>query len=49
MGIELVQGSDLFVKDNITFMRTTEGKKRVDIIYRRIDDDFIDPLTFNHT
>ena len=49
MGIELVQGSDLFVKDNITFMRTTEGKQRVDIIYRRIDDDFIDPLTFNHT
>ena len=49
MGIELVQGSDLFVKDNITFMRTTEGKQRVDIIYRRIDDDFIDPLTFNHS
>lgn len=47
MGIELVQGSDLFVKDNITYMRTTKGKQKVDIIYRRIDDDFIDPLTFN--
>ncbi len=49
MGVELVQGSDLFVKDNITYMRTTKGKERVDIIYRRIDDDYIDPLTFNST
>ena len=49
MGVELVQGSDLFVKDNVTYMRTTKGKERVDIIYRRIDDDFIDPLTFNST
>ncbi len=47
MGIELVQGSDLFVKDNITYMRTTKGNEKVDIIYRRIDDDYIDPLTFN--
>ena len=47
MGVELVQGSDLIVEDNITYMRTTQGKQKVDIIYRRIDDDFIDPLTFN--
>ena len=47
MGVELVQGSDLIVEDNITFMRTTQGKQKVDIIYRRIDDDFIDPLTFD--
>ncbi len=46
MGIELVEGQDLFVKDNAVFMRTTEGPKRVDVIYRRIDDDFIDPLAF---
>ena len=49
MGVELVQGSDLIVEDNITFMRTTQGKQKVDIIYRRIDDDFIDPLSFNET
>ena len=49
MGVELVQGSDLIVEDNITYMRTTQGKQKVDIIYRRIDDDFIDPLTFNST
>ena len=42
MGVELVQGTDLLVENNITFMRTTKGKERVDIIYRRIDDDFID-------
>ena len=47
MGVELVQGSDLIVEDNITYMRTTQGKQKVDIIYRRIDDDFIDPLSFN--
>ena len=47
MGIELVTGSDLFVSDNTVFMRTTEGPERVDVIYRRIDDDFIDPLAFN--
>ncbi len=46
MGIEIVEGVDLFVDDNIVYMRTTEGPKRVDVIYRRIDDDFIDPLTF---
>jgi uncharacterized circularly permuted ATP-grasp superfamily protein len=46
MGIELVEGQDLFVKDNAVFMRTTEGPKRVDVIYRRIDDEFLDPLVF---
>ena len=49
MGVELVQGSDLIVEENITYMRTTQGKQKVDIIYRRIDDDFIDPLSFNET
>ncbi len=49
MGVELVQGSDLIVEDNITYMRTTQGKQKVDIIYRRIDDDYIDPLTFNES
>jgi uncharacterized circularly permuted ATP-grasp superfamily protein len=46
LGVELVEASDLFAKDDIVFMRTTEGPKRVDVIYRRIDDDFIDPLVF---
>ncbi|MGD0190997.1 MAG: circularly permuted type 2 ATP-grasp protein [Rhizomicrobium sp.] len=46
MGIELVEGRDLLVNDNIVFARTTSGLKRIDIIYRRVDDDFIDPLTF---
>jgi len=46
MGVELVEGPDLVVDDNVVFMRTTEGLKRVDVIYRRIDDAFIDPLTF---
>jgi uncharacterized circularly permuted ATP-grasp superfamily protein len=46
MGIELVEGVDLFVDENVVFMRTTEGPKRVDVIYRRIDDDYVDPLTF---
>lgn len=46
MGIELVEGRDLLVHDNIVYMRTTSGLKRVDVIYRRIDDDFIDPLAF---
>jgi uncharacterized circularly permuted ATP-grasp superfamily protein len=46
LGIELVEGRDLFVRDNLVFMRTTQGPKRVDVIYRRIDDDFLDPLTF---
>jgi uncharacterized circularly permuted ATP-grasp superfamily protein len=46
MGIELVEGQDLFVKDNFVYMRTTRGPKRVDVIYRRVDDDFLDPLAF---
>src|SRR5450830_892843 len=46
MGIELVEGQDLFVRENAVYMRTTEGPKKVDVIYRRIDDDFIDPLAF---
>jgi len=47
MGIELVQGADLFVgSDNVCYMRTTRGPQRVDVIYRRIDDDFLDPETF---
>jgi len=46
MGVELVEGSDLFVQDAKVFMRTTEGPRRVDVIYRRVDDDFLDPLTF---
>jgi uncharacterized circularly permuted ATP-grasp superfamily protein len=46
MGIELVEGQDLFVQDNNVYMRTTRGPQRVDVIYRRIDDDFIDPLAF---
>ncbi len=48
MGIELVEGRDLTVHDNIVYMRTTSGLTRVDVIYRRIDDDFIDPLAFRH-
>jgi uncharacterized circularly permuted ATP-grasp superfamily protein len=46
LGVELVEGRDLFVKDEIVYMRTTQGPQRVDVIYRRVDDDFIDPLTF---
>ena len=46
MGIELVEGQDLFVKDNFVYMRTTQGPKRVDVIYRRVDDDFLDPEVF---
>ncbi len=46
MGIELVDGNDLFVRNDIVFMRTTQGPRRVDVIYRRIDDDFLDPLAF---
>ena len=46
MGVELVEGQDLFVKDDYVFMRTTQGPKRIDVIYRRLDDDFLDPLTF---
>jgi uncharacterized circularly permuted ATP-grasp superfamily protein len=46
MGVELVEGKDLFVSDNFVYMRTTRGPKRVDVIYRRIDDDYLDPLAF---
>jgi uncharacterized circularly permuted ATP-grasp superfamily protein len=46
MGIALVEGRDLFVHDDAVYMRTTAGPRRVDVIYRRVDDDFIDPLTF---
>ena len=46
MGIALVEGRDLFVHDNVVYMRTTAGPQRVDVIYRRVDDDFIDPLAF---
>jgi uncharacterized circularly permuted ATP-grasp superfamily protein len=46
MGIELVEGQDMFVHDETLFMRTTQGPQRVDVIYRRIDDDFLDPLAF---
>jgi uncharacterized circularly permuted ATP-grasp superfamily protein len=46
MGVELVEGRDLLVNDNVVYARTTSGLKRIDVIYRRIDDDFIDPLAF---
>ena len=46
IGVELVEGGDLVVKSDVVYMRTTEGLKRVDVIYRRIDDDFLDPLVF---
>ena len=46
MGIALVEGRDLFVHDNVVYMRTTAGPERVDVIYRRVDDDFIDPMAF---
>ncbi len=46
MGVELVEGQDLFVRDLVVYMRTTRGPRRVDVIYRRIDDDFLDPLVF---
>jgi uncharacterized circularly permuted ATP-grasp superfamily protein len=46
MGIELVDGNDLFVRADTVFMRTTQGPRRVDVIYRRIDDDFLDPRAF---
>jgi uncharacterized circularly permuted ATP-grasp superfamily protein len=46
MGVPLVEGRDLVTHDNMVYMRTTTGLRRVDVIYRRVDDDFIDPLTF---
>ena len=46
MGVELVEGKDMFVDDNVVFMRTTRGPQRVDVIYRRLDDDYLDPKAF---
>jgi uncharacterized circularly permuted ATP-grasp superfamily protein len=46
MGIELVEGQDLFVRDDSVYMRTTRGPRRLDVIYRRVDDDFLDPQVF---
>jgi uncharacterized circularly permuted ATP-grasp superfamily protein len=46
LGIELVEGNDLFVKDEIVYMKTTQGPKRVDVLYRRVDDEWLDPLAF---
>ena len=46
MGVELVEGADLFVKDGRVYMRTTGGRQRVDVIYRRVDDTYLDPLAF---
>jgi len=46
MGVELVEGQDLFVRDRFVYMRTTRGPRRVDVIYRRVDDDFLDPSVF---
>ncbi|KAB0550176.1 circularly permuted type 2 ATP-grasp protein [Pseudomonas argentinensis] len=47
MGVELVEGADLFVRDDKLFMRTTAGARQVDVVYRRLDDGFLDPLAFN--
>lgn len=47
MGIELVEGADLTVEDEILYMKTTQGRQRVDVLYRRIDDEFLDPEAFN--
>ncbi len=46
LGVELVEGRDLIVRDDVVYMRTTQGPKRVDVIYRRLDDDYLDPLAF---
>ncbi len=46
MGVELVEGQDLLVRDDVVYMRTTRGPQRVDVIYRRVDDDFLDPQVF---
>jgi uncharacterized circularly permuted ATP-grasp superfamily protein len=46
MGVELVEGQDLFVEDSCLYMRTTQGRERLDVLYRRIDDAYLDPLTF---
>ena len=47
LGVELVEGRDLFVDDDVVYMRTTLGPKRVDVIYRRVDDEYLDPMVFN--
>ena len=47
MGVELVEGSDLIIKNHNVYMKTASGLKKVDVIYRRIDDDYLDPLSFN--
>ncbi|MGW0182327.1 circularly permuted type 2 ATP-grasp protein [Nocardia sp. NPDC003345] len=47
MGVELVEGRDLFCRDNFVYMRTTHGERQVDVVYRRIDDDYLDPMHFN--
>jgi uncharacterized circularly permuted ATP-grasp superfamily protein len=47
MGVELVEGRDLVVKNNVVYMKTTAGLQRVDVIYRRVDDEFLDPLCFH--
>ncbi|MBQ0131040.1 MAG: circularly permuted type 2 ATP-grasp protein, partial [Comamonas sp.] len=49
MGVELVEGQDLVVRDKVVYMRTTRGLQRVDVIYRRVDDDFLDPDVFRST
>lgn len=46
MGVELVEGRDLFCRDNTVYMRTTEGERQVDVVYRRIDDEYLDPMHF---
>jgi uncharacterized circularly permuted ATP-grasp superfamily protein len=46
MGVEVVEGADLFVEDDIVYMRTTAGPQRVDVLYRRVDDDYLDPRVF---
>lgn len=48
LGVELVEGKDLVIKDLMVYMRTTQGLKKIDVIYRRVDDSFLDPLCFNH-
>ena len=48
MGVELVEGQDLFVREGFVYMRTTQGPKRLDVIYRRVDDDFLDPSVFRN-
>ncbi len=46
MGVEIVEGNDLFVDDAVVYMKTTRGRRRVDVIYRRVDDDYLDPLAY---